>query len=566
MFLVAMLPPIQNLQLSLRYERSNFLETGDYAEAVAFCDALARANPKEARVVRFGKSPQGRDMVALIMSSENAFSGDAARRSKKPLVFINNGIHSGEIEGKDACLMMARDILISKKQHRLIEGSNLVLIPIFSVDAHERRSAYNRINQNGPTEMGWRATANNLNLNRDFIKADAPEMRNMLKLIAAWNPDFFFDNHTTDGSDYQYSVMLSLPITVTQDPALAGWARSLYKRVKATCDGEGFLTAPYFDLSDRADPTKPIGIQDFSPRYSTGYFMARNRPTMLVETHMLKPYKQRVEATYAVVQHTIETINSDAAALKKMIASADESVRPGAQVVLDAGKPKAAQPFTFMGFKYAPQDSPITGGKIAAWERTPMEFASMITDDYEQGLTIKLPAAYIIPAEWQSAINLVRQHGIQTVTLRQPMTGTFRGFRFEKVTFPRTPFEGRFQPAFTVVETSSSETLLAGSVVVPTQQPLGKLAAHMLDPRAPDSLFRWGFFNAVTEQKEYFEDYAMEPIARKMLDADPRLKAEFEDRLKDPAFAGSARARLDFFWQHSPYADPKLNRYPVVMQ
>ncbi len=187
---------------TLVYERSGFLRTGRYEEAVTFCRRLDLASPF-AKMVRFGKSPEGREMVALFISKEGKFDPKSWRTSKKPLVFVQNGIHSGEIEGKDASLMLARALLVEGKESKILDGANLLIVPVFSVDAHERFGPYNRVNQNGPVEMGWRATAQNLNLNRDYMKADAPEMRNLLGLLHRFKPDFFFDNHTTDGADWQ---------------------------------------------------------------------------------------------------------------------------------------------------------------------------------------------------------------------------------------------------------------------------------------------------------------------------------------------------------------------------
>src|SRR5579862_4811578 len=227
---VRLTPNAQRLTLSLdwqtTYERSGYVETGRYAEAVDTCKRLASASPW-ARVIRWGVSPQGRAMVALVLSKEGVFTPEVARRSRKPLVIINNGIHSGEIEGKDAGLLLARDILITKSQARLLDNVNLLLIPIFSVDAHERSTPYNRINQNGPRSMGWRATAVNLNLNRDFMKADGEEMVGMLHLLHTWKPDFFFDNHTTDGADWQYAMQLAVPLAQTQAAPVVEWSQRM---------------------------------------------------------------------------------------------------------------------------------------------------------------------------------------------------------------------------------------------------------------------------------------------------------------------------------------------------
>lgn len=548
------------------YEKSNYLRTGTYQEAVDYCNRIEKASP-DAHVLHFGISPQGRDMVALLLTKERDYTPQGLSKSKKALVFVNNGIHSGEIEGKDASLMLAREIAVTKSQQGLLEHTNILIIPIFSVDAHERSSPYNRINQNGPEKMGWRVTAQNLNLNRDFIKADAPEMQSLLRLISNYKPDFFFDNHTTDGADFQYTVTTGVPVNGNGDPGVAAWSRTMLAAVTPKVESEGFLMGPYFGLNDRSDPTKGISVEDFSPRYSNGYLFARNRPSMLIETHVLKPYKQRVDATYSLVKHTIQYCADHSDDLRKANAAADNSaaaMKPGTEVVLGLQATDEKRPFTFKGYEYTPHQSEVTGKPMASWTHNPKDFPSFVQDSYKPSVVVKSPAGYAIPAEFTYLVGLLQVHGIAYSRTVRPVSGVFATYRFEDVTFPKTPFEGRFMPTYKTIPIQEERTLAEGSIIVRTAQPLARLVMHLLEPEGPDSLEKWGFFNGFFEQKEYFEDYAMEPIAQKMLDSDPKLKAEFEEKLKDPKFAANPRARLDFFFQHSPYVDQRLNKYPIV--
>ncbi|HVL38729.1 MAG TPA: M14 family metallopeptidase [Fimbriimonadaceae bacterium] len=548
------------------YERSGYVETGRYEEAVQYCRRLDAAS-EQATLIHLGKSPQGREIVALAISRDGSFHPRAAQRSKKPLILVINGIHSGEIEGKDASLILARDVLITKKLASLIDDVNLLIVPIFSVDAHERFNAYNRINQNGPKEMGWRATSVNLNLNRDWIKADALEMRHMLRLIRDWRPDFAFDNHTTNGGDWQYVLTYGLALSQTQHPSLVKWTEGMIDAAAAATDRDGFLTAPYFSLTSRNDPTRGITVQDFSPRYSHAYFAAINRPAVLVETHMLKPYRQRVEATLSFMRHVIGYCGRTGAELKSANASADReaSMRaPGEQVVLDSQLDSRSEPFTFKGYPYEPYRSEVTGTLIPSWRQVPTDFASTIRRWYRPAVTVEAPAAYAVPPQCGEVLDLLELHGIKGRRLPRPFHRQLSSIEFTGVSFPTEPFEGRHMPRFQMKEIVEERELPAGTLIVPVAQPLGKLALHLFEPAGPDSLVRWGFFNSIFEQKEYFETYAFEPIAKKMLAADPILRAEFEERLKDPAFAESAQARLQFLWERSPYADERLRKYPVV--
>lgn len=542
---------------SLHYERSGHLETGRYAEAVEFCRRLDRASD-QARLIEFGKSPQGRPMVALHLSKG---------AGKRPVVLVINGIHSGEIEGKDASLILAREILVTKKEAALLDGADLLIVPVFSVDAHERFGPYHRINQNGPKEMGWRATAQNLNLNRDFTKADAPEMRAMIRLVNRWRPDFAFDNHTTDGADYRYVLTYGVPTGPTTDPEVAAWSKRMIADVMPRVEADGFLTAPYFNMADRSDPAKGISVSDYSPRYSTGYFAALNRPSMLVETHMLKPYRPRVESTYSVMKHVIEFIGRTSKDLRAAVDGADRraaAAKPGDEVVLES-RPKAqGTPFVFKGFEYRPTRSEVSGAEVAGWSRTPIDVATTYRGEFEATTTVKAPAGYLVPQEWGDVVERLRLHGVEMRPLPRADRFKAEAFRADEVRFPPRPFEGRFQPTVRGAWTAETCTAAKGDLFVPVSQARSRLVLHLLEPSGPDSFLAWGFFNAMFEQKEYAEDYAMEPYARRMLDQSPELRKEFIERLKDEAFAKSPSERLDFFYRRSPFWDLMLNRYPVL--
>ncbi|MEP6753929.1 MAG: M14 family metallopeptidase [Chthonomonadales bacterium] len=558
--------------LKLLYERSGGMATGRYSEAVDFCRKLEKLSPM-AHVMQFGTSPQGRPMIALILSRDKEFTASAVSYSKKPLIFINNGIHSGEIEGKDASLILARDILVSKKHTELLDHLNILIVPVFSVDAHERFNQFHRINQNGPVEMGWRSTATNLNLNRDFTKADAPEMRAMLKLLQSYKPDFFFDNHTTDGGDWQYSIQYQASTGPEVDYTVAAWTAGMIKAMQPKVEKDGFLMAPYFGGVNAANPKSGISVDTFTPRYSTGYISAMGRACMLVETHMLKPYKHRVEATYSIVLRTLEYCNKDWYKLRCAGERADawDSVlritMSGANsfsYALTTRLSRESRPFVFRGYKYNPFKSDVSGASTHAWIHENVDTETTIQDQFVPALYVSVPAAFVIPAEWADVIEIMRLHGFQMERMTADRTIEVRSTAFADVRFPQAPFEGRFQPSFKETTKSEKRLLPKGSVVIETSQPGLRLLLHLLEPSAPDSLVKWGLFNSIFEQKEYFEDYSMEPIARKMLETNPALKAEFEEKLKDPAFAGNSRARLEWFFVRSPYNDERLNRYPVV--
>lgn len=324
-------------------------------------------------------------MIALLVSAACAFTPQALSVSSRPLIFVNNGIHAGEIEGKDASLILMREMLLEGKHRDLFNGADWLVVPVYNVVGHERRSPYNRINQNGPAVIGWRSNAQNYNLNRDFMKADALETRAWLGLVHRYRPDFLFDDHTTDGADYRYSVLLSVPYGPTLDPRIASFDQSLYEAVERRNDAQGVLTAPYFELRDRAHPERGLTVEYFTPRYTHGYFTALGRPTMLIETHMLKDYRTRVQATATTLVNTATLLIRDAARLKATNRAADVPPEEGETVVLGSKPRETARPFTFLGWRYAPRPSVAAGVGTATWVHEPVSTPTTVADAYDPG-------------------------------------------------------------------------------------------------------------------------------------------------------------------------------------
>ncbi len=566
-----MLFPAAPLDWQIKAERTAFAETDRYAATMEYCRRLDEESD-QAKLIRIGRSPQGRDVVIMILSKEGHSTAPNLRTSGKPLLFFNNGIHSGEIEGKDASMMLMRDILVTGTKKGLLDRANLAFVPIFSVDGHERFSAYSRANQNGPAEMGWRTTAQNLNLNRDWVKADAPEMRGLIRWLAAYKPDVFFDNHTTDGGDWQYVLTHDTARWPTMDEGAMRLAESLDQRLLKDVNEAGFAAAPYFSGIDPARPERGASLSTYSPRFSHGYYHLFNRPSVLIETHVLKPYEPRVKSTYAAMESAINWASEMSAELRAAVAVADareSAMKEGDSIVVTARSAREGRPWTYLGYAFTPRQSELTGGQVRDWDHSqPITVETTLRDRFEPASSAALPAAWLIPAEWKEAIDLVTLHGFRTQRLQFPGEGIEREMDvmlLKEARFATAPNEGRFSPQFRVEPGRRKVFLANGSVVVSASQPGVRLLHHMLEPEPTDSLVKWGFFNAIFQRTEYAEDYALEPIAQKMLASDPALKAEFEKRLaEDPAFAASPQARLMFFYERSPYYDQTHEVYPVL--
>jgi hypothetical protein len=422
--------------------------------------------------------------------------------------------------------------------------------------------------------MGWRVTATNLDLNRDFAKADAVEMQAWLRTWVAWEPDLLIDNHTTNGSDHQYALLYIGTTGQTAAGPVARWVTdTLLARVLPALEADGHPTMPYGGPRDRQDLSQGIGVfTAATPRYSTGYAAVCNRPALLLEAHALKPYEQRVRVTYDFMLYVLEGLNQRPDALRDAIREADAHAiatrggdGPERQVVLREQLTDEAEPFRYRGVSCTTRPSDITGGEIIEYSNRPLDVGTRIYRHTRASKAVAPPAAYLVPPQWGEVIQRLELHGIEFFRLEQAEQLDIESYRFEDVKFPSRPHEGRFAPQYTAVPVRETRAFVAGTVLVPVAQRRAKVAVHLLEPEAPDALVAWGFFNAIFERKEYAESYVMEPIARRMLAEDPELKQEFEEKLRtDPEFAKSPGARLNFFYQRSPYWDERYNVYPVA--
>jgi murein tripeptide amidase MpaA len=554
------------------YELHDYNETPRYAETIEYCRRLADASPW-VRMVSFGTTPQGRDMEVLVLSRHGVFTPEATARADDLVCLVQNCIHAGECAGKDAALMLMRDIAITREHAALLDHVTLLVIPVFNVDGHERFGPYHRINQIGPREMGWRSTAQRLNLNRDYLKAETPEMRAELALWSAWNPDFHIDNHSTDGADYQYDVTYALPVHQEQAEPVRRWTTDTYiPRMERAMRADGHVIMPYAWLIDRTDPAQGVRFGAMSPRFSTGYGALRNRPSLLVETHVRKPYRVRVKAHYDIMLHTLEELSRDPDALRRVVRQADQQTvalgthyDPTVRFPLQMELTDESEPFTFRGVETTVEPSDVSGARRTVFGTTPVDTPSKAFNQTRVTVAVAPPLGYLIPPEYAWLTELLESHGLRYERLTHAVERQFESYHFDDVKWAERPFEGHHLVTFTATPIRERRTYPAGSILVRLNQPGAKIALHLLEPDAPDSLAVWGFFDQIFCQIEYAEEYVLEDLARRMLAEDPRLKAEFEERLEnDSAFRADPRARLYFFYRRSPWWDDRLNVYPIA--
>ncbi|MBE0660928.1 MAG: M14 family metallopeptidase [Bacteroidales bacterium] len=550
------------------YEQSNFLETPNYEQTIEFCMRLASHSPL-VHFTSFGVSPQGRDLPLLIIDKDQRF--EPQDKDEKLILLIEAGIHPGEPDGKDAGFLLIRDMIIHGKHLELLDNITILFIPIFNVDGYDRFGPYNRINQNGPKEMGWRTNAQNLNLNRDFIKADALEMKAWLKLFSEWLPHFFIDCHTTNGADYQYALTYMLETHGNMDKGLTLWQTNVYEpEVSKKMEASGFPIFRYVQFRQWHDPRSGLRSGAAPGMLSQGYTALLNRPGLLVETHMLKDYKTRVNATYEMIIHTMQILKYEGQTLIDLIDKAD---------LFAASAEFRQEPFPlgftisqidsvmvdFLGVEYNIETSPLTGGPwFQYYPDQAVTFTLPLFDNNVPSATAMLPEAFIIPAEWQEVIERVQVHGIEMQRIDKPVKMVVETYRFENPNFRNAPNEGRHMVNAEGILFSEERTFHPGSVIVSMNQPKARLIARMLEPGSSDSFLQWGFFNAIFEQKEYGETYVMEPLAQQMLLEDESLRIEFEEmKANNPELFSSQWAMLNWFYTKTPWWDQKKNVYPV---
>lgn len=543
------------------FEVGGFKVSPSYDETFVWLDKLV-ASSDLLHKVSLGKSPQGRDIWMLIASTEGADTPEALAATDKPTVLVQAGIHAGEIDGKDAGMMLLRDMVLGDKA-ALLDGANLLFVPIFSVDAHERSGQYNRVNQRGPIEMGWRTTANNLNLNRDYAKADAVEMQHMLGAINRWQPDLYIDVHVTDGMDYQYDVTFGYNLAQGLSPSSFRWLDTQYRPyVEQALMREGHIPGPLVFAIDNSDVSKGMSLWNASPRYSNGYGDARHLPTILIENHSLKPFKQRVLGTYVMLAATLELVGKQATSLRMAIKQ--DKYRYSDRITLTWGAQQQQQGWDFKGIDYRTEISPISGEKVVRWTGEPKLYENLpVIGNTLADIKVNRPSAYYVAPQWLDVIERLAIHGIRMTTLTEPKTLKLTQYQLTAPQFGSKDYEGRQRVSAQLSAHGVQTTLPAGTVKIDTLQPLGDLAILLLEPQSPDSLLQWGFFNPIFTRTEYIEHYAVEPLAAQMLEADPSLQAEFTQALQDPAFAADAQARLRWFYVRSPYYDGQYQVYPV---
>lgn len=553
--------------LTTDFELSGGEISPSYEDTMKFVDRLIAANPTQFSSIEIGKSHAGRSIKMIVANESGQFSANMIKSNAKPTILIQAGIHSGEIDGKDAGFMLLRDIATGKRRD-LLTKVNILFIPILNVDGHERRSEFNRINQRGPVEMGFRTNGNNLNLNRDYTKLDTPEVKSVMHVINEFEPDLYVDVHVTDGADYQYDVTYGFtPDFASESPKIAQvLADKFQPHIDKTLSESDHIPGPLVFVMDKREFKSGLAGWIAGPRFSNGWGDLAAVPTILVENHSLKPYKQRVLGTYVFLDGVIDALSIHHKTLKNAVVAEQNTPET---LVLDRKYATEPDYISFKGIKYKKFDSALSGqtevkyiGEAEQYEQLPIFWRKTVTKE------TAVPEAFYIPEAYSFIVNKLTIQGVKVekVSEESAVSGLKRAdvkdFSFEKL-----PFEGRFRVSAEFDYQALEPKSLAGWYKVATAQARGKLATHLLHPEAPDSFFAWGDFHTIFQRTEYVENYALVPYARSMLKDNPKLALEFDKKLReDKKFEADPKARLNWLYSKTPFYDAGYLKYPILFK
>lgn len=536
--------------------------TATYAEITSYYKQLAKLHP-QMKLINYGTTDVGKPLTLVVLSRDKVFDPALIKRQNKRVVLINNGIHPGEPEGIDATMMLTRDLL---KNNKLPKDVVLCFIEVYNIGGCLNRGV-SRINQNGPRAYGFRGNYRNLDLNRDFIKADSKNALAFEKILNTWQPEVFLDNHTSDGADYQYVMTLIETQKDKQNPILAEYTSKtlspeLYKRMTKS----GYEMTPYVE---EIKGTPDSGIVAFleTPRFGTGYTAQHNIISYITETHMLKPFDKRVYSTYDFMQHLIDICERDHKLIGELKHKADEQVKAQTTFALDWDLDEAHwDTLTFKGYEAGHKASEVSGLPRLYYDRNkPFTKTIKYYDNYKATVFADKPVAYIIPQAWGKVIELFKLNNIAMRRLSRDTTLNLQMYYIADYKTPQRPYEGHYLHSnVKLAPTDMKVKFYAGDYVVYVNQALNRYIVETLEPQGVDSFFAWNFFDSVLGQKEGYSDYVFEDDAADLLKKDPELRKKLDDeKAKNPQLANSARAQLNFVYRNSPYFEKTYLRYPV---
>jgi hypothetical protein len=556
----------ENIDFTTLFEKSEGTETSEYKDVIAYYKELSETY-NEISLFAFGQTDSGEPLHLVVYSKEGIYNVDEINNSNKNRILINNGIHPGESDGIDASMMLLRDIVQNDSLKKKYENSIISVIPVYNVGGALNRNSHTRANQNGPLEYGFRGNARNYDLNRDFVKQDTKNAAAFATIFHTVNPDVFIDNHVSNGADYQYAITHLF----TQHNKLGGslgkfLQNEMRPQMEESLEEKNINITPYVNVWGT---TPEAGFSQFfdSPRYSTGYTTMFNTLGLMVETHMLKPYKVRVEQTYELMVSAFDFTEQNAAKIKELrVAAKDEILAKKTYPIQFRVDRENYRTFNFKGFEAERIESKVTNGKRLFYDRSkPFEKEIKYYDEFIVTKEINIPNAYILEQGWHNIVSRLKNNNIEFIRLKNDTTINVEVNHIKDFKSRQSPYEGHYLHYGTTVNRSNKNiTFKAGDLYIPTNQNGVRYLLEVLEAEATDSFFNWNFFDTILQQKEGYSAYVFEDIAEKYLNDNSELKEQFEDKMKtDETFAKSSRMQLNFIYKNSPHYEKAHLRLPV---
>lgn len=545
------------------FEKSEGKETGTYSEVIRFYKNLSATYP-EISMQEMGLTDSGLPLHMVVFNTDTYFDFSEIKKSKR-ILLINNGIHPGEPDGIDATMMLFRDL--AQGTIKMPKHTVLVTIPIYNIGGSLNRNSGTRANQNGPKAYGFRGNARNYDLNRDFIKCDTDNAKSFAQIFHLVQPDVFIDNHVSNGADYQYT----LTHLFTQHNKLGGTLGEYLNQEmmplleKKLADKEWDIT-PYVNVFNQVPEVGFSQFMDY-PRYSTGYTALWNVLGMMVETHMLKPYKQRVEGTYELMISMLEIIEENHEKIALLRKSSFYNFKEGTAYPLDWQiDTTRISTLKFKGFEGKMITSEITGSQRLKYDRDKPFTKDVIYQNYfKPSIQVTVPKAYVVPQGWHDVVELLKLNQVQMKRFEKDTTLTVTSYKIAGFETRKNAYEGHYPHYNTTINASVENiTFRKGDYYIATNQPAKRYLLETLEPQAPDSFFNWNFFDAILQQKEGFSPYVFEDTAKVMLDNNDQLRIEFQKKKEnDEDFSENWYMQLNWLYQQSIHAEKAYMQYPI---
>ncbi|GAB2777311.1 M14 family metallopeptidase [Rhabdobacter roseus] len=553
-------------QYETRFEKSQGTQTPTYAEAMAFYARLAQDFP-QIQLTAKGPTDSGYPLHLVLYSKNRTFDIGTLKSQGKAIYLINNAIHPGEPDGVDASQLLLRDMALHPERFPELDSVVVAIIPFYNIGGALNRNATTRTNQNGPEEYGFRGNARHYDLNRDFIKADTRNARSFAALFHELDPDLFVDTHVSNGADYQYVMTLDYAQQDKLGGPLGAFHQGtllpfLYQHMKEA----GYEATPYVNAWGDTPDKGFVQFPDW-PRYSTGYAALFHTIGVMTETHMLKPYPQRVQATYAYLQGTLKALALHRKYLLKIRQETKEAVKSQGTFAVSwqVDKSKHSE-LEFKGYEAEYLPSQVSGLPRLHYNRA-KPFTKMIPfyDKYLPLEVVERPEAYVIPQGWHHVIELLQLNQVQMTPLPQDTLLDVETYYIADYKTAARPYEGHYWHTSVTLRTERQKVpFRRGDWYIPANQWTNRYLIETLEPQGVDSFFKWNFFDSILQAKEGFSAYVFEDLAAELLSKSPELRQALAEKKKtDAAFAKSAEAQLQYIYEHSPHAEKEYLRYPV---